>query len=117
MTRRGCSTPGGKLVGIRIGWGKAEDIRIAEGLGAQARAHRVANDAANSRVGAAVRFNGTGVIVRFDFEDHVIVIVELDDARVIRENLDAPIVLAPSCCANGLRGLEDGFLEHVLKLS
>ncbi len=57
------------------------------------------------------------MIVRFDLEGDVVLVVEADDARVVLENADAPIVeasIAPRL-ANLLRGSEDRFFEHVVE--
>ncbi len=102
----------------RIGiWrGKAKDVGIAERLGAQAGAHGIADHATDARIGTAIGFDSARMIVRFDFEHHVVFVIEFDDARIVRKHFDAPIFFAQSL-ANGLRGLKDGFLEHVLEVS
>ena len=46
----GMEHAGGKPVGRQVGRGHAEDVGVADGLGSQARAQSVANDAADSRV-------------------------------------------------------------------
>ena len=113
-TRRGWSTPGGNLVQRRVGRGEAEDVGIADRLGAHAGAHRVADHAADARVGPAVGLQGRGVIVRLDLEDHVVLVVEADHAGVVAEDAHAPVV-GPRSSADLLRGGEDRLAEHVLE--
>ena len=112
----GMEHAGGDLVQRRVGRGEAEDVGIADRLGAHAGAHRVADHAADARVGPAVRFQGRGVIVRLDLEDHVVLVVEADDAGVVAEDAHAPVVGA-QILADLLRGGEDRLPEHVLEAS
>ena len=67
-----------------------------------------------ARVRAAVRLDGRRVIVRLHLEADVILVVELHDAGVVREDADAPIVVA-EFGANFLRRGEHGFLEQVFE--
>lgn len=96
--------------------GAKQNVGIADRLGAHAGAHRVADHAADARVGPAVRLQGRGVIVRLDLEHHIVLVVEADDAGVVAENTHAPIVRA-KVLADLLRGGKDRFAEHVLKIS
>ncbi len=57
---------------IGIGRCKAEDIGVAERFRAESRSERIADDSTNTSVRAAVRFNRAWVVVRFDFEDHMV---------------------------------------------
>ncbi len=52
----------------------------------------------------------------FDFEDHMVLVIELDNSSVVFEDADTPIVFA-KLAADGLRGLKDCLLQHVLKLA
>ena len=112
----GMQHAGRERFGGRIGRGEAEDVGVADGLGAHAGAHRVADHAADARVGPAVGFEGRGVVVGFDLEDDVILIVEADDARVVGEDAYAPIVLA-QLLADFLGGGEDRLAEHVVEVA
>ena len=102
------------LVQWRVGRGEAEDVRIADRLGAHAGAHRVADHAADARIGPAVGLQGRRVIVRFHLENHVVLVVEPDHARVVAEDAYAPIV-ETQLFADFLRGGENRLLEHVLE--
>jgi hypothetical protein len=86
---------GGQLIGRCIGRRKAEYVGVANRLGPKAGSQRIANDSAQARVRAAIRFQGRGMIVRLDLEANVKVVVELDDAGIILENGDTPIRCAP----------------------
>ena len=78
-------------LGQRVGRREAKYIGVADRLGAQAGAQGIADDAAQPGVGAAVGLNGRRMIVRFDFEANVILIVEFDNSGIVLENADAPI--------------------------
>ena len=56
------------------------------------------------------------MIVGFDFEAHMEVVVERDNAGIVLEHADAPVVVAQRF-ANRLGGGENGFLEHVVVLA
>ena len=106
--------------GWQAGWigirrREAEDVGVAKRLGAQAGPHGIADHSSDAGVGTAVGFDGAGVVVCFDFKYHVIIVIEFDDTGVVREDLHAPILFA-QLLADGLRGLEDRFLEHVLEM-
>src|SRR6202043_3962692 len=76
---------------------------------------RVANDAAQAGVGAAVGLDGRGVVVRLDLEADVILVAEPDDTGVVLEDADAPIVLAlAEPPPDFLGGPEDRLLEEVV---
>ena len=77
--------------GREVGRGDAEDVGVADRLGAQAGAHRVADHAAEAGVGAAVGVDRRGVVVRLDLEADVVLVVEPDDARVVGEDADQPV--------------------------
>ena len=96
--------------------GKTEDVGIAERFRAESRSKRIADHSTNTGVCAAVRFDRARMIVRFDFEDHMVLVIEFDDACVIFENAHAPIVLA-KLAADRLSGLKDGLFQHVLELT
>ena len=97
----------------RVGRGEAEDVGVADRLGAQAGAERIADDAAEAGVGAAVGLDGRGMVVRFDLEADVKLVVETHDAGVVLEDADAPVVGAEPA-ADLLRGAEDRFLEQIV---
>src|SRR5262249_40965128 len=99
----------------RVGWGEAEDVRVADRLRAEPGSERVADDAADPRVRAAVRFNRRGMVVRLDLETDVKAVVEAHDAGVVLEDADAPVVAAEPA-ANLLGGAEDGLPEQVVDL-
>ena len=97
----------------RVGRGETKDVGVADRLGAQAGAQRIADDAAQAGVGAAVGFDRRRMVVRLDLEADVIAVVEFDDAGVVLEDADAPIVAAEPP-ANLLGGAEDRFLEQIV---
>ena len=80
----GVEHAGGKLLGGQVGRRDAEDVGVADRLGAQAGAQRVADHAAEAGVGAAVGVDRRGVVVRLDLEADVVLVVEPDDARRCR---------------------------------
>ena len=82
---------GRQRVGRHVGRGDAEDVGVADRLGAQAGAQRVADHAAEARVRAAVGVDGRGVVVGLDLEADVELVVEPDDARVVGEDADEPV--------------------------
>ncbi len=55
------------------------------------------------------------MIVRFDFEADVVLIVESDDAGIVFEHAHAPVGRA-QIATDLLRGGENGLLQHVLKM-
>src|SRR5206468_3437237 len=69
-----------------------------------------------TRVRAAVRFDGRGVIVRLDLEADVVLVVEAYDAGIVLENAHAPI-LGPETATNLLRGSENGLLQQIVDAS
>ena len=99
----------------RLGRGETENVRIAYRLGTQAGAKRIANHAAQTRVGPAVRLNGRWMIMRLYLEANMILVVKAHDAGIIFENADAPIIAAEPA-ADVARGFKDGFLEKVVKM-
>ena len=103
-----------QLVRVELRRREAENIGVADRFRAEAGAHRVADDAADSGVGAAVRLERARVVVRFDFEADVVFVVELDDARVVGENADAEVVGAEVFADFDGRA-EDRFLQHILE--
>jgi len=106
---------GREIAGRRVGRGEAEDVGVADGLGAKTGAKRVSNDPAEAGVCAAVGLDRARAIVGFDFEGDVVVVVEFDDAGVVAEDADAPIVVAERL-SDLLRGGEDRFFEQVVEL-
>ena len=102
--------------GRRVGRRETEDIGVAHRLGAEPGSHRVADHAANPRIRAAVRFERRRVIVRFNLEHHVVLVVEADDTRVVLEDADAPVGGAP-LFSQLLRRGENRLFEHILKAS
>ena len=97
-----------------IGRREAEDIAVADRFRTQSRAERIADHAAEPRVGPAVRFDGRRMVVRFDLEADVLLVVKLDDAGVVLEDADAPVVRA-KLAADLDRRAKHGLLEHVLE--
>ena len=88
--------------------GDAEDVRIADRLGPEAGAERVADHAAEPGVGPAVRVDRRGVVVGLDLEADVEIVVEPDDPGVVGEDADQPV--API----SLGRAEDRLLEQVV---
>ncbi len=109
----GMKHAGGQGLWQGIGRSEAEDIRIADGFGAQAGSQRIADDAAQARVGAAIGLDGRRMVVRLHLEADVETLVKADDAGIILEDADAPVVLGEPA-ANLLRGPEDGFLKEIV---
>ena len=81
---------------------------FAIGLRGEAGAEDVADDAADAGSRAAVRLDRARVVVRLHLEADVVFLVEADDAGVVLENRDAPLLVEL------LRGGEDGLLEQVV---
>ena len=98
----------------RVGRSETEDVRVENRPGPETRAEWIADHAAEARVGTAIRFDGRRMVVRFDLEADMLLVVELHDARIVLEDADAPIVLAEPL-ANLDRRAEDGLFEHVLE--
>ena len=69
---------------------------------------RVADHAAQARVGAAVGIDRRGVIVGFDLEADVVLVVEADDAGVVGKDAHQPVAFQV------VRRLEDRLLEQVV---
>ncbi len=105
---------GRKLVEWRVGRSEAENVGVGDRLGAHSGTHRVADHAADARVGAAVRLQGRRMVVRLHLEDHVVAVVEADDSGVVLEDAYAPVVLARRL-AYLHRGVEDRLAEHILE--
>ena len=85
---------GGHVLWRQIGRRHAEDVGVADRLGPQAGPERVADHAAQSRVGAAVGIDGRGMVVRLDLETDVVLVVEPDDAGIIAEDAHQPVAAA-----------------------
>ena len=94
---------------------EAEHVGVADRLRSQAGAERIADDAAQARVRAAVGLDGRRVIVRLDLEADVITVVEAHDAGVVGEDADAPVVGAEPA-ADLLRRPEDRLLEQIVEM-
>ncbi len=105
--------PGRQGFRRRVRRREAKHVRVADRLGPQAGPQRIAYDAAQPGVGTAVRLEGRRMIVRLDLEAHVVAVIEADDAGVILEDADAPVVGAEPA-ADFLGRPEDGFLEQVV---
>ena len=88
--------------------GHAEDVGVADRLGAEPGAERIADHAAQPGIGAAVGVDRRGVIVGFDLEADVVLVVEPDDAGVVGEDAHQPVA------AQVVRRLEDRLLEQVV---
>src|SRR5262249_37941705 len=95
----------------RVRRGEAEHVGVADRLGPQAGAEWMANHAAETGVGAAVRLDRRGVIVGLDLEADVETLVETDNAGVVFKDADAPVIGAEPA-AELLRGAEDRLLEE-----
>ena len=67
-----------------------------------------------TRISPAVRFDRRGVIVRFDLEGEICFVVKPNNAGVVLENADQPIVVAPPPPQFVGRG-ENRLAEHVLE--
>ena len=111
----GMQGAGRDVCGRRVGRGEAKHIGIANRLRAQAGAERIANHAAQSGIGAAVRLEGRGMVVRLDLEHDMLIVEKADDAGIIAKHAHAPIVGA-ELAANLDGGGEDRFLEHILEV-
>ncbi len=105
-------------VGGHIGRREAEHIRVADRLCAEPRPHDVADHAADARIRAAIGLERRGMIVRFDLEGEVELVVEPHDASIVLEHAHAPVAAARGSpiLAQLLRRREDRLLEHVLEL-
>ena len=104
----GVQHPGGNVFGGQVGPSHAEDVGVADRLGALPGAQGVADHAAQARVGAAVGVDRRGVVVGFDLEAHVVVVVEPHDAGVVGKDAHQPVA------AQVVRRLEDRLLEQVV---
>ena len=93
---------------------KTKYIRIANRFCTQPRSKCVTNDATNSSIGSTIRLNRGRTVVSFNFEGDIDFIIECDNARVVFENTNAPVVV-PELFHQIDRRLKDRFLEHVLK--
>ena len=93
---------------------EAENVRVGDRLGAHSCPHRVTDDAADPRVGAAVGLQRGRVIVRFHLEADVVLVVERHDARIILEDAHAPVFFAEVFADLLCRG-ENRFLQHILE--
>ena len=62
---------GREAIRVQVGRGHAEDIRVADRLGPEARPERIADDAAQPRIRPAVGIDGRRVVVRLDLEADV----------------------------------------------
>ena len=96
----------GQFVIAKIRQTEAENIRVQNRLRAKPRTERVSNYSTDPCACAAVRLNCGGMIVRFDLENDIIVIIKLNDTCVIGENGDTP--LRPNLLCRPL----DVCLEH-----
>ncbi len=104
---------GRQVLRFHVERAEAKDVRVAHGLGAEASAERIADDAADAGVGAAVRFDRRRPVVRLHLEADVKLVVEAHDAGVVLEDADAPVVRTEQA-ANFLRGGENRLLEEVV---
>ena len=105
-----------KILVRRVGRSKTKHVRITNRLSPQARPQRIANHPADTRVGSTVRLQGRRAVMGFDFESHVMVAFEANDAGVVLEHAHAPIVFA-QVLTDLHRGCKDGFLQHVFVLA
>ena len=87
----------GHVLGIHVGRADEERVRVGDRLGAHADAQDVADHAADACSGAAVGIDGGGMVVRLDLEGQIPTAVdiglELDDAGVVVEDADAPVLV------------------------
>ena len=97
------------------GRGEAEDVGIAEQVGAHACAHGIAVDAHDARESAAIRIKGGRAVVCLDLDAGVPVSVEGDDAGVVRKHGLAE-VLAAELAADLGRGVTDAGLVEIVDL-
>ena len=74
--------------------GKAEDIGIENQFCAQAGAERIAVDADNAGERSAVGIKGGRRIMRFHFENQIVIIVEFDYSGIIHKHGKAEIFFA-----------------------
>ena len=72
--------------------GKAKHICVKNQFGSQACAEGIAVDADNAGERPSVRIERRGRIMRFDLKDEIVMIIELDDSRVINKNGEAEIL-------------------------
>src|SRR5207253_1588412 len=79
----------------------------------QSGAERIANDAAQAGVGAAVRLDRGRMIVRLHLEANVMALVKAHHAGIVLEDADAPVVLAQPA-ADFLCGAEDSLLQQII---
>ncbi len=93
---------------IQIRRSHAEHVGIADRLGAQAGAERIANHPAKTRIRTAVRVDRRGVVVGFDLETNVKMIIEPDDSGIITENTHQPIA------GQLVRRTKDRLLEQIV---
>ena len=100
--------PGGKLVEGQVRRRHAEDVGVADRLRAQPGAERIANDATQPRVGAAVRIDSRGMVVCFHLEADVVLLVESHDAGIVGKDAHQPVAVQV------FRRLEDRLFEQVV---
>ena len=97
----------------KVGRRKAEYVRVENGLSAQARPERIANDPADTRIRAAVRVQRGRMVMRLHLEDEMKIVVELDDPRIVDEHGYALVARAFGT-ADILGRLPDGAGEEVV---
>ena len=86
--------------------GKAEDVDVADELGAHAGAKGVTVHADDAGERAAVRVQGRGAVVGLDLEDQAPLVVEANDPGVVLEDRQAPVA-GSHLGADGLGGGAD----------
>ncbi len=106
---------GRQLVGRHFGRCEAENVGVAHRLGPQTGSQRIADHAANARVGPAIGFDGRRVVVRFHLEHGMILGQKPHHAGVVFKYAHAPVFVA-QVASHGLRGGENRFLQHVFEL-
>ena len=98
-----------------VGRCKTKYIRAAYGFGPKSRAERIAYYTTQARIRTTIRFDRRRMIVRLDFENHMIFVVELDDPSVVFEHTDTPIVRSQQF-ADLDRGSKNRFFQHALEM-
>src|SRR5205814_8888773 len=78
----------------------AENVRVCDWLRRKSGSQDIANDAPDSSCASPVRLDGTGVIVRLNFETHRISFVKRDHAGIVLKDAQAE----PSGEGRGVRG-------------
>ncbi len=94
-----------------IRWPETENIGVGYGFSAESRAHRVANNSADSCCRSAVRVQCRWMIVRFHLETHRACFVELYHAGVVVKDRDTPGLVQFFCCP------KDGLLEQIIEVN